>query len=232
MSNSTSDNPGLEQLIQRFIDNELSGAERVQLLTRLGHDEALRDRLIELEQLAAGARRLPRPAVPADFVTRVMARTTPTPSVGQRLQGMLWTPRAFHWNLAGALGTVGVILLVAGAATLGRSGQSALVPTPTATTASAPTPVLVRLVILQPGAQTVGVAGDFNGWDPVQTPLEPTASGAWTVTLPLEPGRYEYMFVVDGTQWIADPFAVEQHDDGFGSRNAVLDVRSPTEASL
>jgi hypothetical protein len=30
---------------------------------------------------------------------------------------------------------------------------------------------------------------------------------------------------VDGQQWIADPFAAEQSDDGFGSRNAVLDVR-------
>ena len=85
--------------------------------------------------------------------------------------------------------------------------------------------------MLEPGARTVGVAGDFNGWDPVQTLLEPSASGAWTVTLPLEPGRYEYMFVVDGTQWIADPFAAEQQDDGFGSRNAVLDVRS-VETSL
>ena len=35
------------------------------------------------------------------------------------------------------------------------------------------------------------------------------------------------MFVVDGQQWIADPFAAEQSDDGFGSRNAVLDVRPP-----
>jgi hypothetical protein len=40
------------------------------------------------------------------------------------------------------------------------------------------------------------------------------------------------MFVVDGKQWIADPFAIEQNDDGFGSRNGVLDVRPPTEASL
>jgi hypothetical protein len=45
------------------------------------------------------------------------------------------------------------------------------------------------------------------------------------------------MFVVDGRQWIADPFAAEQSDDGFGSRNAVLEVTppaddEPTKASL
>ena len=61
--------------------------------------------------------------------------------------------------------------------------------------------------------------------------LEQTADGAWTVTLPLEPGRYEYSFVVDGNRWIGDPFAVEKSNDGFGSQNAVLDVR-PAEASL
>jgi hypothetical protein len=47
------------------------------------------------------------------------------------------------------------------------------------------------------------------------------------VTIPLEPGRYEYQFVVDGREWIGDPFASEQNADGFGSRNAVLDVRPP-----
>ena len=78
----------------------------------------------------------------------------------------------------------------------------------------------------------VQVAGDFNGWNPARTPLEQVSSGAWTVTLPLEPGRYEYMFVVDGQQWIADPFAAEQSDDGFGSRNAVLEVRPQTGTSL
>jgi hypothetical protein len=40
------------------------------------------------------------------------------------------------------------------------------------------------------------------------------------------------MFVVDGEDWIVDPFAVEQSDDGFGAQNAVLEVRPPTELSL
>jgi 1,4-alpha-glucan branching enzyme len=101
--------------------------------------------------------------------------------------------------------------------------------TPPASTT--PAPVLVRLVVVHPGARTVQAAGDFNGWNPQATPLEPVSNGAWTVTIPLEPGRYEYQFVVDGEQWMADPFAVEQSDDGFGSRNAVLDVR-PAGAAL
>ena len=233
MRNDEADVIGSEQLVQRFVDNELSSAERVQLLMRLGRDEALRGRLIELEQIAAGADRLSRPAVPAGFVPCVMERTAPPRSLGQRLRETLWTPRALQWNLASALGTVCVALLIAGAAvTLDRAGQPASISIPVVTPAAPSTRVLVRLVMLQPGAQTVGVAGDFNGWDPLQTPLFPTTGGAWIVTLPLEPGRYEYMFVVDGTQWVVDPFAEEQQDDGFGLRNGVLDVRSTVESSL
>ena len=101
MRNSEADNS--EHLVQRFIDNDLSSAERVQLLMRLGRDGALQERLIELEQLAAGAGRLPRPAVPADFVAGVMARTQSRLSFGRRLQEILWAPHPFQWNLAGAL---------------------------------------------------------------------------------------------------------------------------------
>jgi 1,4-alpha-glucan branching enzyme len=78
----------------------------------------------------------------------------------------------------------------------------------------------------------VQVAGDFNGWNPARTPLEEVSAGAWAVTIPLEPGRYKYMYVIDGRRWIADPFAAEQYDDGFGSQNAVLEVRPPAGARL
>ena len=84
--------------------------------------------------------------------------------------------------------------------------------------------MFVRLVLLQPGAQSVAVAGDFNGWNPGQTKLERSEGGMWTATIPLKPGRYQYMFVIDGKQWIADPLAGEASGDGFGAENAVLDV--------
>jgi len=97
----------------------------------------------------------------------------------------------------------------------------------TSATAGAPTPVMVRLVVLQPDARTVSAVGDFNGWDPARTSLQQVSNGVWSVTLPLTPGRYEYMFVVDGQRWVSDPAAIEQSDDGFGARNAVLEVLPP-----
>jgi 1,4-alpha-glucan branching enzyme len=85
-------------------------------------------------------------------------------------------------------------------------------------------PVLVRFVFLNPGARSVALAGDFNGWSPIQTPLQRTGAGAWTATVTVKPGRYHYMFVVDGRQWLTDPSATEVTDDGFGAENAVLEV--------
>jgi anti-sigma factor RsiW len=228
---------GSELLVQRFVDQELSTEERLQLLVRLGHDETLRHRLIELEHLVLDVSRLSRPAVPDGFVTRVMEQAappaTPARSAWRRLIDVLWTPRSMQWNLASAAAVASLPLLVVG----GLIARGLSTPTPSTlpdgVALSAPsTPVLVRLVVVQPGARTVQAAGDFNGWNPERTPLEQVSSGAWTVTIPLEPGRYEYMFVIDGRQWIADPFAAEQNDDGFGSRNAVLEVRPLAGASL
>jgi 1,4-alpha-glucan branching enzyme len=54
--------------------------------------------------------------------------------------------------------------------------------------------------------------------------MERSDGGVWTATIPLKPGRYQYMFVIDGKRWIADPLATEDAGDGFGSHNAVLDV--------
>lgn len=225
-----------ELLVQRFVDQELSAEERVQLLVQLGKDEELRRRAIALERLSLDASQLPRPLVPEGFVDAVLARTAPEPTLWTRITTALWAPHVVQWNVAGAAAAAVLLLVVGGGLVMTLDRPSTPAPGVAVATSApaAATRVLVRLVVVQPGARTVQAAGDFNGWNPSRTPLEPTSNGAWTVTLPLEPGRYEYQIVVDGEQWIADPFAIEQNDDGFGSRNAVLDVRPPalSEESL
>jgi len=224
-----------EQLVQRFVDQELSSEERVRFVVRLGRDEELRQRVIELERLTLDAARLPRPVVPESFVTGVLTRLGDLESPIANRQSVwhrIWAPRSMQWNLA-SLAAACLALLVAGGVM--ARGLSRAPSSPGGVTAAAPAPdttVLVRLLVVKPGARTVQAAGDFNGWNPARTPLDQVAADAWAVTLPLEPGRYEYMFVVDGHEWIADPFAVEQNDDGFGSRNAVLDVRPGVVAPL
>ena len=76
-------------------------------------------------------------------------------------------------------------------------------------------------------AHTVAIAGDFNGWNPQANILEdPDGDGIWTGTLKLEPGRYEYMFVLDGEKWFPDPNALRYVKDGFGNRNAILEINN------
>ena len=76
---------------------------------------------------------------------------------------------------------------------------------------------------------TVAIAGDFNDWNPQANLLEdPEGDGIWTGTLKLEPGRYEYMFVLDGEKWFPDPNALRYVKDGFGNKNAILEINNCT----
>jgi 1,4-alpha-glucan branching enzyme len=55
--------------------------------------------------------------------------------------------------------------------------------------------------------------------------------GSWTLTKALSPGRYQYKFVVDGSNWKEDPNAKETTDDGYGGKNAVMVVGGGTAAA-
>ena len=220
---------GSYELAQRFVDQDLSAAERDSFADRIGRDAALRHRVMALQQVTAASSRLAKPAVSAAFVAGVLERTSAAVVHSTRVSrfAWLWTPHTMQWNLAQAAALL-VLAVAAGflvSRTIDSRGPGATGP-PAATT----TPVLVRLVVLQPDARSVHAVGDFNGWDPARTSLQQVSSGVWSVTLPLTPGRYEYMFVVDGQRWVGDPAAVEQADDGFGSRNAVLEVLPPGAA--
>lgn len=77
-----------------------------------------------------------------------------------------------------------------------------------------------------PSASTVHLAGEFNGWDPSAVPMsDDDGDGVWTVTLELEPGRYEYKFVIDGgASWEPDEGNPERVNDNYGGENSVLVV--------
>jgi anti-sigma-K factor RskA len=213
------------ELAQRFVDQELTPGERESFADRIGRDGALRRRVIALQHVAEAGQRMARPAASAAFVAGVLERTSAVaapPTRGSRL-AWLWTPHTMQWNLAQAAAVV--VLAVAAGFGVARAIDSRQAAT--SATATGATPVMVRLVVLQPDARSVHAVGDFNGWDSTRTSLQQVSTGVWSVTLPLTPGRYEYMFVVDGQRWVGDPAAVEQADDGFGARNAVLEVLPP-----
>lgn len=89
--------------------------------------------------------------------------------------------------------------------------------------------VVTRFVFVAPGASSVHVTGDFLDWSESGVALaDPLGNGVWTVDLPLDPGVYQYSFVVDGVEWRPDPLAVSQVDDGFGRQNSVVIVTRET----
>jgi hypothetical protein len=220
-------------LIQRFLDDDLTPEERVAFLQTVDADPSLRRRWLNLELVVAEAAQLPRLAPSARFLAQVQGKLAlAPPSLWDRLRAMVTVQRTLEWNFAGAMAAACVALVAVVGLLQFAPERIVEVPVPIAggqaqTASFAPgqeSKVYVRLVLLQPDARSVSVAGDFNDWNPGQTKLERSEGGMWTATIALKPGRYQYMFVIDGKQWIADPLAEEGAGDGFGAQNAVLDV--------
>lgn len=82
---------------------------------------------------------------------------------------------------------------------------------------------MISLQFSAPEAQEVYVAGTFNDWTPTATPLKKSAGGKWTAQLALQPGQYEYLFVVDD-RWTVDPAAKQAVPNPFGGCNCLLEV--------
>ena len=129
---------------------------------------------------------------------------------------------------AGLVAAALVALLLAPWRERAAPGPAAVMP-PAAGVVEAPV-VYVQFVLEAPSARSVAVAGDFNEWDARHVLEDPDADGTWTGRVPLRPGVHQYMFVIDGTEWVTDPGAERWTDDGFGNRNAVLAVAPPGAA--
>lgn len=86
--------------------------------------------------------------------------------------------------------------------------------------------VYVQFIVDVPAAETVHLVGDFNEWQPTVELEDPDGDGVWVGRISLQPGVHQYMFVIDGADWITDPNAVSYQDDGFGQRNAVVAISS------
>lgn len=68
------------------------------------------------------------------------------------------------------------------------------------------------------------VAGDFNGWTPVQMGR---VGDEWMVAIPVPPGVHRYSFRRADGSWFVPATVENRMDDGFGGTNAVLVVPSP-----
>lgn len=74
-----------------------------------------------------------------------------------------------------------------------------------------------------PEAHEVFLIGDFNDWQTGELKARKFKDGRWTKSLPLKPGSYQYLFLVDG-EWRLDPANAERANNPFGSQNSVITV--------
>lgn len=113
----------------------------------------------------------------------------------------------------------------AGSATSSAPAATVAATNEGATTISVPVQFVLDARTV-PNATTVHLVGDFNDWQRETIPMT-RDGGVWTVTTTLAPGRHVYAFVVDGTQWIADPRQPAAADADFGRAGSVIIVQAP-----
>ena len=77
-----------------------------------------------------------------------------------------------------------------------------------------------------PEAQNVSIVGTFNDWNVSSHPMKRCGRGKnsyWQLLMRLEPGTYQYLYVVDG-QWWNDPTSNRYMTNEFGTLNSVVEV--------
>jgi hypothetical protein len=163
----------------------------------------------------------------ADLEQRIMAEVAsgPRPKVWT---GRFW--RAGNWVRRGRpvsvspLGGLALAAGIVGVLFVGRALPRPEAPAP-APLAEAQGATVAQFVILQPTAASVSLVGDFNDWNSSSTPMRRAgSSGIWIVTVPLDPGRYRYAFLVDGATWVSDPSSPPALDDEFGPPSSVVTI--------
>jgi chromosome partitioning protein len=82
----------------------------------------------------------------------------------------------------------------------------------------------ILFVLDAPEADRVSITGAFNGWSREGIPLRhDPVDGLWKTVLDIDPGSYEYRFIVDGS-WVRDPGNARVSRNEFGQENSVLVV--------
>ena len=73
----------------------------------------------------------------------------------------------------------------------------------------------------QDGEKQVNLFGQFNSWDRQNLPMKDlNGDGVLEIEIPLDPGRYEYKFYVDGRE-VVDPANSDKVPNGMGDFNSL-----------
>lgn len=225
-----------EELLRKYLDGELTAQEEQEALHIIADDEDLRAMLRFEQQLKSTD--FSSYQVPAGFSDGVMAAIEAKESAAEQVHVFekvrewvqtLFEPREFQLRpaFAGAM-LLAVIVLVGlpyyGDRSEGNQVATNNIDSPTVEQVSDKgEQVWTRFVYIDKEAKSVSVAGDFSDWNPIElTRKNLNGQQVWTGLVPMDRGEHRYMFIKDGEQWVTDPLAPVQQDDGFGNKNAVI----------
>ncbi len=208
--------------IHRLLDGDVAVGDKEAIIGQIQGDPVLRKEFDDLGAAVDLLEREGRMQPPLAFTASVM-RKLPRPAdpLPSRLKRFLFGSRVLRWNMAAASGialltVVAALLMMSQLTNMNRNSLSPAFP-------SGEQAAMVRLTFVDPAAQRVSVAGDFNKWR-TDSHVMKRENGTWAIDLPLKPGVHTYMFIVDNRHWVTDPHAESYRDDGFGFRNAVMRV--------
>lgn len=234
-----------DEILRRYLEGDLSPEKEREALHTIADDPEMRS-LLRFEQklsdsLAGDSLSYDESVVPEGFSARVMhrieAQETDTAVVGftdkiKKWYRQLWVPKEVQWRPA--YGFVFALLVL-----FSLSYPLYLAQTPDADSqnqeniqnldesvqqvAAGPEEVMIRFVFIDENANSVSVAGDFSSWEPIRLSKENVnGEDVWTGLVTMSRGEHNYMFIRNGKDWVTDPLAPVQRDDGFGNKNAVI----------
>jgi len=72
-------------------------------------------------------------------------------------------------------------------------------------------------------ATKVSIVGSFNDWNKDANPMT-LENGTWKTQINLKPGKHEYQFVINDTDWITDPKQDKSAENKYEGKNSVIEV--------
>ncbi len=150
---------------------------------------------------------------PHDFAPRVMAALPDRrrSTWADRLKPF-WPEKRF-WPIPLFSGALAMLVLVTGFMLFRIPSKTLLVP--------------MVFDLYAPSAKQVELVGTFSHWMPKAFTLKgPDAVGYWAIAVRLPPGRYEYAFLINGSQVVQDDDGEALRADGLGRENSLLLLRT------
>jgi hypothetical protein len=225
-----------EVLFRQYLDGELSNELESQALHMIADDAEMRE-ILNFERTLYRAYSddsdIDSFSVPANFSDSVMDRLP----VSSKAEPLPEKPTPIYSLFASRQITLNPVYAAAAALLIAfgfgylLTNQNQPEPfftaddfnTSTQVVSSADSQIWIRFVYFDDNAESIEIAGDFSEWSPVSLTREAMGDKkVWTGLIPMNRGEHRYMFVRNGEEWITDPLAEVQRDDGFGNKNAVI----------